>query len=82
MAGRLAIGYREATAVAASACWAGGEAVRGHEFHHSRVEPRDGGDAAAWTLAARGRAWPEGFAVGGVHASYLHVHWAAFPQHN
>jgi cobyrinic acid a,c-diamide synthase len=80
MAGRLAIGYREATAVAASSCWAGGEAVRGHEFHYSQVEPGDGGDAAAWTLAARGRTWPEGFAVGGVHASYLHVHWAAFPQ--
>jgi cobyrinic acid a,c-diamide synthase len=80
MAGRLSIGYREAAAIAPSACWAGGEAVRGHEFHYSQVEPRDGGDAAAWTLAARGRAWPEGFAAGGVHASFLHVHWAAFPQ--
>ena len=56
------------------------EAVRGHEFHYSLAEPRDGGDAAAWTLAARGRAWPEGFVAGGVHASFLHVHWAAFPQ--
>ncbi len=80
MAGRLSIGYREATAIAPSACWTGGEPLRGHEFHYSQVEPRDGGDAAAWTLAARGRAWPEGFAVGGVHASFLHVHWAAFPQ--
>jgi cobyrinic acid a,c-diamide synthase len=80
MAGRLAIGYREAAPVAASACWAAGEAVRGHEFHHSIVEPGDGGEAAAWTLAARGRARREGFVAGGVHASYLHVHWAAFPQ--
>jgi cobyrinic acid a,c-diamide synthase len=80
MAGRLSIGYREATPVAASACWEVGEAVRGHEFHHSVVEPGNGGAAAAWTLTARGPARREGFVVGGVHASYLHVHWAAFPQ--
>ena len=80
MAGRLAIGYREATTVAGSACWAAGEAVRGHEFHYSLVEPGDGGGAAAWDLSARGRTRREGFAMGGIHASYLHVHWAAFPQ--
>jgi cobyrinic acid a,c-diamide synthase len=80
MAGKLAIGYREATAVAASACWTGGEAVRGHEFHYSRLDPDNCPDEAAWTLAARGQERREGFVVGGVHASYLHVHWAAFPQ--
>jgi len=77
MAGRLSIGYREATAQAASVLWAAGEPVRGHEFHYSAVE----GDAtAAWELTARGRTRAEGFVAGGVHASYLHVHWAAFPQ--
>jgi cobyrinic acid a,c-diamide synthase len=80
MAGKLAIGYRDATAVAASACWTAGEAVRGHEFHYSRVDSDNGGDSAAWTLAARGQERREGFVAGGVHASYLHVHWAAFPQ--
>jgi len=80
MAGRLAIGYREATAVAPSTCWQRGEAVRGHEFHYSVVEPADGGDAAAWRLTARGRTANEGHASGSVHASYLHVHWAAFPH--
>ncbi len=34
----------------------------------------------AWTLSARGRERTEGFARGGVQASYLHVHWAAHPQ--
>ena len=77
MAGRLSIGYREAIAQAPSALWAAGEQVRGHEFHYSSAE----GDApAAWKLTARGRTRAEGFVAGGVHASYLHVHWAAFPQ--
>jgi len=77
MAGRLSIGYREAVAQVDSALWAAGEHVRGHEFHYSAVE----GDAsAAWRLTARGRTRAEGFVAGGVHASYLHVHWAAFPR--
>ncbi len=77
MAGRLSIGYREAVAQVDSALWTTGEPVRGHEFHYSAVE----GDAsAAWELTARGRTCAEGFVAGAVHASYLHVHWAAFPQ--
>ena len=85
MAGRLSIGYREAVAQAPSALWAPGERVRGHEFHYSAVDRdrdraagRDG--TAAWELTAHGRTLREGFAAGSVHASYLHVHWAAFPQ--
>ena len=54
--------------------------MRGHEFHYSQVEPLDGGAQAAWTLAARGTERSEGFVAGGVQASFLHVHWAAFPQ--
>jgi len=77
MAGRLSIGYREAVAESDSALWAHGEAVRGHEFHYSAV---DGEGVAPWQLTARGRTRLEGFAAAGVHASYLHVHWAAFPQ--
>ncbi len=79
MAGQLAIGYREALAVSGSACWEAGAAVRGHEFHYSSLEPGEGGEAAAWELSARGQTRREGFVAGGVHASYLHVHWAAFP---
>jgi cobyrinic acid a,c-diamide synthase len=75
--GRLSIGYRDAVAQGASALWAAGERVRGHEFHYSAVE----GDASpAWELTARDRTCAEGFVAGGVHASYLHVHWAAFPR--
>jgi cobyrinic acid a,c-diamide synthase len=80
MGERLTLGYREATARRATPWLDAGERVRGHEFHYSQVEPSHGGARAAWTLAARGNERQEGFVAGGVQASYLHVHWAAFPR--
>jgi len=81
MAGRLTLGYREAVAAADSPVWRTGDALRGHEFHYSTTVPGHGvHGGAAWTLRARGRERPEGFVTGGVHASYLHTHWAATPQ--
>ena len=76
MTGRLALGYREATAPTASPLAEAGTGVRAHEFHYSSVEP-GAGRRPAWYLADRG---PEGFVDGGVHASYLHTHWAAVPE--
>jgi cobyrinic acid a,c-diamide synthase len=75
MTGRLTLGYREARAPVDSPLAAKDAAVRGHEFHYSVVEPGVG-TRPAWDLAGRG---PEGFVSGGVHASYLHTHWAATP---
>ncbi len=83
MTDRLTLGYREAVAATATPWLDAGERVRGHEFHYTHVEPaRDVGDEwpAAWTLSARGVERTEGYARGGVQASYLHVHWAAFPR--
>jgi len=76
MAGRLTIGYREATAATGTPWLAAGDQVRGHEFHYSSVRA-DG--APAWRLSARGKTRLEGIAAGSVQASYLHVHWAAHP---
>jgi len=76
MTGRLTLGYREALAPTDSPLAAAGARVRGHEFHYSTVEPGAGG-GPAWDLVGRG---PEGFVAGGVHASYLHTHWAATPE--
>ena len=73
MTPRLSLGYRQATAAAAS--WLGGARVRGHEFHRTTVEPRAGA-APAWTVEGHA---PEGWVSGGVHASYLHLHWAGVP---
>jgi cobyrinic acid a,c-diamide synthase len=79
MTDRLSLGYREATAAAAHPAWPAGTEVRGHEFHYSRVEPAADPDNPAWALRARGVDRLEGHVAGGVHASYLHTHWAATP---
>jgi len=76
MTGRLTLGYRRARALSGSSLAEAGTEVRGHEFHYSAVEPA-AGERPAWEVEGRG---PEGFVAGGVHASYLHLHWAARPQ--
>ena len=62
----LTLGYRTATGAHGT--------VEAHEFHRTAVEPR-AGEVPAWTVDGV----PEGFVQGGVHASYLHTHWAAQP---
>ncbi|MEG3631276.1 cobyrinate a,c-diamide synthase [Streptomyces poriticola] len=77
MSERLTLGYRDAVAVADSALAAAGTRIRGHEFHRTAVEP-GAGPAPAWGVRAPERR-VEGFVQRGVHASYLHTHWAAEP---
>jgi cobyrinic acid a,c-diamide synthase len=76
MTDRLTLGYREAHALMDSVLAERGANVRGHEFHYSDVEP-GAGERPAWELIDRGQ---EGFVSSGVHASYLHTHWAATPE--
>ncbi|GAA1918311.1 cobyrinate a,c-diamide synthase [Streptomyces sodiiphilus] len=78
MTGRLTLGYREAVAVGDSVLAPAGTRMRGHEFHRTAVEP-GAGPRPAWGLLRPGRR-TEGFVQGAVHASYLHVHWAAEPS--
>ncbi|OEV15149.1 hypothetical protein AN220_28780 [Streptomyces nanshensis] len=78
MAERLTLGYREAVAVADSALAEAGTRVRGHEFHRTELLP-GAGQVPAWGLVRPERR-TEGFVQGNVHASYLHVHWAAAPR--
>ncbi|MCL3993364.1 cobyrinate a,c-diamide synthase [Streptomyces lavenduligriseus] len=77
MSERLTLGYRDAVAVGDSALAAAGMRMRGHEFHRTVVEP-GAGAAPAWGVTAPVRR-VEGFVQQGVHASYLHTHWAARP---
>jgi cobyrinic acid a,c-diamide synthase len=67
MTERLTLGYRDTKAAVPS--WVGDLPVTGHEFHRTQVDPAGGG---AWESG-------EGFVRGGVHASYLHLHWAGVP---
>ncbi|MBX7549035.1 cobyrinate a,c-diamide synthase [Streptomyces sp. NPDC004232] len=77
MSERLTLGYRDAVAVGDSVLAVAGTRMRGHEFHRTVVEP-GAGAAPAWGVRTPVRR-VEGFVQRGVHASYLHTHWAAEP---
>ncbi|MFE7650738.1 cobyrinate a,c-diamide synthase [Streptomyces phaeoluteigriseus] len=77
MTGRLTLGYRDAVAVGDSVLARAGTRMRGHEFHRTVVEPGAGAYPAWGVLAPEKRV--EGFVERGVHASYLHTHWASSP---
>ncbi|MEU2546717.1 cobyrinate a,c-diamide synthase [Streptomyces roseolus] len=77
MSERLTLGYRDAVAVGDSVLAAAGTRVRGHEFHRTVIEP-GAGAPAAWGLR-QPEPRVEGFVRGGVHASYVHTHWAGAP---
>jgi cobyrinic acid a,c-diamide synthase len=78
----LTLGYRDAVALSDSPLAPAGTRVTGHEFHRTTVHPRSG----VLLSPAAGAAWqwrggdPEGFASPTLHASYLHLHWAADPR--
>jgi cobyrinic acid a,c-diamide synthase len=77
MSERLTLGYRDAVALSDSVLAVAGTRMRGHEFHRTVVEPGSAA-APAWGVRAPDRR-VEGFVQQGVHASYLHTHWAAEP---
>ncbi|MER6328382.1 cobyrinate a,c-diamide synthase [Streptomyces sp. NPDC001034] len=77
MAERLTLGYRDAVALGDSVLAGAGTRMRGHEFHRTVVEP-GAGAVPAWGIRGRERR-VEGFVQRGVHASYLHTHWASEP---
>ncbi|MFC3236094.1 cobyrinate a,c-diamide synthase [Streptomyces nitrosporeus] len=77
MSERLTLGYRSAVAVTDSVLAGAGTRLRGHEFHRTVLEP-GAGDTPAWGLHRPERR-VEGFVQRGVHASYVHTHWAGAP---
>jgi cobyrinic acid a,c-diamide synthase len=95
MTERLTLGYRDAVAVSTSWLAPEGTRMTGHEFHRTSIDvgrfsPVSGHrDALHRPTSVKGEvrpawAWrdaaPEGFVTRGVHASYLHLHWAARPE--
>ncbi|MBM9505659.1 cobyrinate a,c-diamide synthase [Actinacidiphila acididurans] len=77
MTDRLTLGYREAVALGDSVLARAGTRLRGHEFHRTEVRPTAAHEPAWGFTHPRRRT--EGVVSGQVHASYLHVHWAAEP---
>lgn len=82
MTKQLTLGYREAIASEDNVLCDAGARVAGHEFHRTKLDPAAGG-TPAWLWASdrvAGGKVAEGYAQGRVHASYLHLHWAAAPS--
>jgi cobyrinic acid a,c-diamide synthase len=77
MTARLTLAYREPVAATDSILARAGDVVRAHEFHRTETDPAAGAKPA-WRLTSPGR--QEGHVTRNVHASYLHVHWAGYPQ--
>ncbi|MFG2331403.1 cobyrinate a,c-diamide synthase [Streptomyces sp. NPDC048604] len=78
MSERLTLGYRDAVAIGDSVLAEAGTRMRGHEFHRTVIEPGAGAQPA-WGLHQPERR-VEGFVRRGVHASYVHTHWAGAPH--
>jgi len=70
----LVLGYRTVRALSDGPILKRGEEVRGHEFHWSRLD-REPQQEAAYLVVEQGRR--EGFQMGNVLASYIHVHFAS-----
>ena len=76
---RLTLGYRDVEAVADGPLLAKGQRVRAHEFHWSVLEqPPDLDKSVYRILDQNGRA--DGFHVGNVWASYVHIHLGSHPS--
>jgi cobyrinic acid a,c-diamide synthase len=83
-----ALGYREVVSRADNLLFQKGDRAKGHEYHYSEwFEESDGGLPEQWPLAYhlfRGgetsELKEEGFAKGSVLASYIHLHFASYPD--
>lgn len=76
---RLTLGYRELEAMSDGPLLRRGQTVRGHEFHWSTLDlPPDPAQSVYRVLDQDGRV--EGFQLGSVWASYIHVHLGSHPS--
>ncbi|HEY3060716.1 MAG TPA: cobyrinate a,c-diamide synthase [Chloroflexota bacterium] len=73
----LTIGYREVEALRSSPLMKMGTRVRGHEFHWSVAEPPTP-EHAAYRVLGENRL--EGFAMGAILGSYVHLNLAGAPD--
>ncbi|WP_150275214.1 cobyrinate a,c-diamide synthase [Paenibacillus tepidiphilus] len=76
---RVALGYREVTALQDHLLLREGECLRGHEFHYSEMI-YDGEAPGTFAYSSTGRTGtrPEGYAAGNVLAAYTHIHLASY----
>lgn len=79
---RKALGYREVTFSADTILGPAGTTVRGHEFHYSEIVAGKETVPSAYALAPRlGQAEKqEGYSLGNILASYVHLHFGSNPE--
>lgn len=78
---RRALGYREVTLSAASPLGPAGTWARGHEFHYSEMELPDSIPRCYQLTRRQGEAaGEEGYRLGNVLGSYVHLHFGSNPQ--
>ncbi len=77
-----ALGYREVTLTADCLLGPAGTRTRGHEFHYSEIISETTGLPKLYQLTPRrgGTPAPEGYSVGQVLASYVHLHFGSNPE--
>ncbi len=82
MTEKLTLSYRTLIADHEQLLAAAGARLTGHEFHRTTIEPGRG-VAAAWLVDGEPAGFstdPAGIGRDTLHASYLHVHWAGYPD--
>lgn len=78
---RRALGYREVTLVADGLLGPAGTVVRGHEFHYSDMDMPAGVERIySLTRRAAEPAGQEGYRIGNVLGSYVHLHFGSNPR--
>ncbi|MEN6564704.1 MAG: cobyrinate a,c-diamide synthase [Veillonellales bacterium] len=72
------VGYVEATALSDNLLCPGGDILRGHEFHFSRMIAEQAHDSWAFQIKKMrtGIVYPAGFVKKNLLASYLHLHFS------
>jgi cobyrinic acid a,c-diamide synthase len=78
---RKTLGYREITMTAATPLGPAGTVARGHEFHYSELDLPTTTPRAYRVTGRDGGACPaEGYLLGNVLGSYIHLHFASNPH--
>ncbi|MCJ2165875.1 MULTISPECIES: cobyrinate a,c-diamide synthase [unclassified Pseudodesulfovibrio] len=76
-----ALGYREITTQADTVLGPAGIMARGHEFHYSSIKDNEGLQSVYAMTGRKGRIdAQEGFQMGNVLGSYVHLHFGSRPE--
>lgn len=81
---RKALGYTETVLRRSCLLGEAGQVLRGHEFHYSEIVEEEEDPAMETVYELRRRKFEasrlEGYALGEVLASYIHLHWGSAPS--